>query len=433
MKFQLRCKVLLEKFSYENDRVITIDVWFPAETHTVTVLNQVSSVLNKSVQDMLGKFDAFVHQGSGWVAKEVRMFSLNVNEFTLFSGGGGCSSLPLRNKRSHSCISIGNSCDKKCFLKCVVAALCDKGKNVGRWCGEYEKIMKGIEALSSGFLTFPTTSKVIKKFEQKWPVSINLYGYSRVIYPHYLSSTLLQSDRQVVNLLLHSGYYFLIRNMSALVTPQCKTNKWKCHVCPSCLLYFVQKDRYETHIHLCKKDGTQYVFPKGNEVELGFSSFNSMVNAPFVIYADFEKMICKEEMVRWGKTQSKRRHMPISMGALTVCKDRSEFGSVPFLYTGLDCIGMLIEFLNREQHCVHQICEEVSMPCLMSDRDCERFRAARACAMCGGEFGRDPMLKKVRDHCHISGKYRYALCSSCNLTRAKRPFQVNVFFHGLSK
>ena len=141
--------------------------------------------------------------------------------------------------------------------------MCDKGKNVGRWCGDYEKIMKGIEELSSRFLTFPTTPKMIKKFEQEWPVSINVYGYSGVIYPHYLSSTLLQSDRWLVNLLLHSGHFFLIRNMSALVTPQCKTNKRKCHVCPSCLSYFVRKDRYETHIRLCKKDGTQYVFPGG--------------------------------------------------------------------------------------------------------------------------------------------------------------------------
>ena len=63
MKFQLRCKVLLEKFSFVNNHVIMIDVWFPAETHTLTVLSQVSSVLNKSAQDMLGKFDAFIHQG----------------------------------------------------------------------------------------------------------------------------------------------------------------------------------------------------------------------------------------------------------------------------------------------------------------------------------------------------------------------------------
>ena len=33
------------------------------------------SILKKSVQDMLGKFDAFVHQGLGWMVKEVRVFS----------------------------------------------------------------------------------------------------------------------------------------------------------------------------------------------------------------------------------------------------------------------------------------------------------------------------------------------------------------------
>ena len=89
VKFQLRCKVLLEKYSFENDRVITKDVWFPAENCTLTVLSQVLPVLKKSIQDMLGKFDEFVHQGSGWVVKEVRVFSLSVNEFTPFSGGGG--------------------------------------------------------------------------------------------------------------------------------------------------------------------------------------------------------------------------------------------------------------------------------------------------------------------------------------------------------
>ena len=138
VKFQLRCKVLSEKYSFENDRVITIDVWFPAETCTLSVLSQAFSVLKKSVQDMLGKFDAFVHQGSGWVIKEVKVFSLNLNEFTLFSGGRGCPSLPLHIRRSRWCISIGNSCDDKCFLKCVIVSMCDKGKNVGRWCGDYE-------------------------------------------------------------------------------------------------------------------------------------------------------------------------------------------------------------------------------------------------------------------------------------------------------
>ena len=41
-------------------------------------------------------------------------------------------------------------------------------------------------------------------------------------------------------------------------------------------------------------------------------------------------------------------------------------------------------------------------------------------------------LDKVRDHCHLSEKFRYTLCSTCNLTRAKRPPEIHLFFHGLS-
>ena len=77
-----------------------------------------------------------------------------------------------------------------------------------------------------------------------------------------------------------------------------------------------------------------------------------------------------------------------------MCKDRPEFGSAPFLYTGSDCIDMLMEFLNREQHRACQIYEGVSMPCLMTDRDRKHFRTACACEMCEGKFGQDPMSKK---------------------------------------
>ena len=41
-------------------------------------------------------------------------------------------------------------------------------------------------------------------------------------------------------------------------------------------------------------------------------------------------------------------------------------------------------------------------------------------------------LDKVRDHCHLSGKFRYTLCSTCNLTHAKSPPEIHLFFHGLS-
>ena len=320
LKFQLRTKVLLEKYSFENEKQIVVDVWFPSISFSLHTPSQVMHRLWKAVADMMSKFDAFVQKGSGWVVRQVKMFSLTVNRFTMFSGGAECTSLPLKLKRTRACISIGKSCDNKCFLRCIVAAALNKGKNVGRWCKVYKNALCAMENACSKFLSFPVDMKGIKKFENKWPICINVYGYSGVIYPLHLSTNIGSPQFSTVNL-LYNEHYYLIRNMSSLVAPQCKKNKRKCYVCSSCLSYFVSRQRYDTHIRLCKRNGTQYVFPEVHAAKLEFSSFNSMVNAPFVIYADLETMITHEVHVNKGKTVSRQKHVPVSIGALTVCRD----------------------------------------------------------------------------------------------------------------
>ena len=432
LKFQLRSKVLLEKYSFENEKQIVVDVWFPSISFSLHTPSQIMNRLRKAVADMMGKFDAFVQKGSGWVVRKVKMFSLSVNRFTMFSGGAECVSLPLKLKRTRSCISIGKNCDNKCFLRCIVAGVLNSGKNVGRWCKAYDKALLALESASSAFLSFPVDMKGIKKFEKKWPMSINVYGYSGVIYPMHLSMNLGSANFSPLNLLLYREHYYLIRNMSSLIAPQCKKNRRKCYVCSSCLSYFVSKERYDIHTRLCKKDGTQYVFPEVHAAKLEFSSFNSMVNAPFVIYADLEMMITQEVHLNKGKTISRRKHIPVSVGALTVCRDRPEFGSEPFIYTGLDCIEMLMYFLNSEAYRLRDIYDKTYVPCRMTPADWTSFSRAKSCEMCHRHFAVYPQLLKVRDHCHLSGCYRFALCSHCNLTRAKRPFNVYVFFHGLS-
>ena len=155
MKFQLRTKVLLEKYSFENEKQIVVDVWFPSISFSLHNPSQVMHHLWKAVADMMSKFDAFVQKGSGWVVRQVKMFSLTVNRFTMFSGSTECTSLPLKLKRTQACISIGKSCDNKCFLRCIVAAALNKGKNVGRWCKAYENALCTMENACSKFLSFP--------------------------------------------------------------------------------------------------------------------------------------------------------------------------------------------------------------------------------------------------------------------------------------
>ena len=62
----------------------------------------------------------------------------------------------------------------------------------------------------------------------------------------------------------------------------------------------------------------------------------------------------------------------------------------------------------------------------------ELHESQDSCYACGEWFvEKDPEKRKVRDHCHFSGKYRGALHAKCNL-RLKKSKTVPVFFHNLT-
>ena len=118
------------------------------------------------------------------------------------------------------------------------------------------------------------------------------------------------------------------------------------------------------------------------------------------------------------------------MAALTVCRDRPDLGSCPFLYMGTYCIDVLLDHLDSEAFCLKCVYESVNKPCCWYQSQRLAHELAEQCTMCLHPFSSHCI--KVHDHCHISRWYRFALCSHCNLTCAKRPFEVIVLFHGLS-
>ena len=69
---------------------------------------------------------------------------------------------------------------------------------------------------------------------------------------------------------------------------------------------------------------------------------------------------------------------------------------------------------------------------IKGEKEDENYKQSKKCYICGGEFLlKDKNLKKVTDHCHISGKNRGAALSMCNL-RYQLPTFIPVFFHNLS-
>ena len=71
----------------------------------------------------------------------------------------------------------------------------------------------------------------------------------------------------------------------------------------------------------------------------------------------------------------------------------------------------------------------------MTDEDKEDFKHAKNCFICGDKFRMNyknakeaEKYRKVRDHCHFTGKYRGCAHNVCNLNFCNRYFKIPVFF-----
>ena len=65
----------------------------------------------------------------------------------------------------------------------------------------------------------------------------------------------------------------------------------------------------------------------------------------------------------------------------------------------------------------------------LSKEQWEAYRNATRCHICEKSFASDD--RRVRDHCHLIGRYRGPVHSNCNLNY-KNSFYIPVVFHNLS-
>lgn len=70
-------------------------------------------------------------------------------------------------------------------------------------------------------------------------------------------------------------------------------------------------------------------------------------------------------------------------------------------------------------------------PLIMTTEDEKNFKKADKCHFCDKQYSEKDI--RVRDHCHISGKYRGSAHQGCNLKLKIKPqgIKIPVIFHNL--
>ena len=99
-----------------------------------------------------------------------------------------------------------------------------------------------------------------------------------------------------------------------------------------------------------------------------------------------------------------------------------------------DDVGQI--FIAKLEEIVKQIYHQFKFPkeMIYTKKDKKDFEAATVCHICGYNLRRkcgDNFIEdRVRDHCHLTGKFRGAAHNECNLGY-KIPNFIPVFFHNL--
>lgn len=371
---------------------------------------------------LLKRIEEFQERDSGWTFLNNSYFEVNINKYQPLSGSKFIP-LPSFIKNKKACLNIKNN-DKYCFLWCVVAGLYPATRHADR-VSSYPRFQ---DVLNVNDLSFPITFTDIANFEKN-NRNINIYVYGlknnkTVVGPLY--KTINKKCRSIHLLYLENdsnSHYCLIKNLPRLVRSQISKHHGKLYYCESCLLFFPTLSQLETH--LC--GGVVTILPDRGSV-LKFKNFQRKQDIPFVVYADFETLLIPISSDEYDtvNTTYTQRHAPAAFAYNIVSSFNDNDNKRYRSYRGKDCVAKFIEFLTQDVIEIYKILTK-NNPMIFTDKDVEDFRNAIKCHICENLLWSD----RVRDHCHITGKYRGAAHRHCNLQH-KVPKFIPIFFHNLS-
>lgn len=102
LRLQVRGEIKLAKYSFEQNRDIIVDQWFPSDSLIALTRRQILKTCRRLISQLLARYDSFVQTGSGWVLQKIKRLSFVLMRFKLFQAGNKRRCLPnvLRNSSS---------------------------------------------------------------------------------------------------------------------------------------------------------------------------------------------------------------------------------------------------------------------------------------------------------------------------------------------
>ena len=158
-----------------------------------------------------------------------------------------------------------------------------------------------------------------------------------------------------------------------------------------------------------------------------FKNYFKQLPVPFKIYADFECNLKNVECYEGTYTKKYHEHVPCSYAYKVVCTD-DRFSKPIVVYRGENAAYEFIKAIFKEyKYCKKVIKKHFDKNLIMREEE-HLFQQSNRCHICEQLINNED--EKVRDHCHVTGKFRGAAHCSCNVNYQSTT-KIPVIFHNL--
>ncbi|KAK0056091.1 hypothetical protein Bpfe_014492 [Biomphalaria pfeifferi] len=394
----------------------------------VSILNQKLGNAFLKILDSIAKYQ---REGSNWTLKEVSEVQIHIVHYKPLFGSSYIKT-PAQLRKG-AIINVKNN-DNECFKWSILAALHNREKD-GQRVSYYRN---SHFPLNFEGLTFPIKIEDVQTFENQNDYSINVLSYDKNFNFKPLHITEKRQAQKHINLLLitegDKGHYCWIKKWSRLMGNQ-KKDRNSHNYCHFCFYHSKDEGRVKEHIQTCRTyNGQIFKLPELDKNLLSYRTkgMDKRLKVPVVIYADFECILSPvENDPKKKQSQTLNVHKP-SGYAYKVVGITEKLTKRFKCYTGADAAKKFIYAMKKEEKWFRTISSSPK-EMIWTSEDEIQFEKATVCFLCKKAFQKTGCKKKVRDHCHITGAFRGAAHSDCNINYRKRRNFLPVVFHNLRR
>lgn len=392
------------------------------------------------------KTKIFEHEGlgSGWSLLSVIGCDVRVHKHGYGERGSSFIELPPKIKNTKSCINVHNY-DNECFKYAMLSKYVKNHTKILHPNARYQQYSN---KYNFNGLQYPVSIKDIECFERKNPrVTVNVFSLDdkNNVYP--LKVVKVEKLDHTDLLLLKKGdisHYVYINDFNRLLHNQVTKYKCKVTVCKRCFAHVNkslhlggQKWLFDHNYFCTKQEPVRSVIPHSSRSTVQFTKISHQYKVPIVIYADMEATLVGVSNTNnaQGLIKKYQSHQPNSYCLLIksylseITLNNFGLSSNPFVYRGEHAVEKLLEHLYDIARKVEFLYSYKVPMCIMSDYEIAEYNSKTECYICHLPFTVNNM--KVRDHDHLTGKFRGAACNRCNLN-FKLPKFIPIVFHNLS-